>query len=251
MNRRTSPLRRRRLWLAIASLAVASPAMAGPPYVTDDPEPTETGHWEDYAFVTETHVPGETQGEAGLQFNYGGAKDLQLSANLPLDYDHRSGYRFGAGDINLSAKYRFLHQSDHSWSPDVAVFPALNVPTAGRTFGSGHVSLFLPVWLQKDFGKWSVFGGGGYDINPGDRNRSFTLVGGALTRSVTERLNLGVELYHQTPAVVGEHAQTNLGVGVIYQLTKHIALMASGGPGLESPRDAGQSAVYVSLQLTY
>src|SRR5579884_3623903 len=40
-------------WLGAAALAgVAAPAMAGPPYLTDDPIPTDLHHWEIYAFST-------------------------------------------------------------------------------------------------------------------------------------------------------------------------------------------------------
>ena len=33
-----------------AMLLLASPALAGPPFITDDPEPVEPGHWEVYGF---------------------------------------------------------------------------------------------------------------------------------------------------------------------------------------------------------
>jgi hypothetical protein len=37
--------------LALAALAATvSRAWAGPPYVTDDPEPTRTGGWENHLF---------------------------------------------------------------------------------------------------------------------------------------------------------------------------------------------------------
>jgi hypothetical protein len=36
--------------MALACLSLAAPATAGPPFVTDDPEPVDNGHWEVYAF---------------------------------------------------------------------------------------------------------------------------------------------------------------------------------------------------------
>jgi hypothetical protein len=241
----------RALAAAFAALLLpAAPALAGPPYVTDDPEPTRTGGWENYVYVSGTNVQGGAAGQAGVELNYGGAKDLQLSASLPLNFDTGGGGRIGGGDVDLGAKYRFLHADDHGWRPDVAIFPALSLPSGARALDTGHPSLFLPVWAEKDFGKWSVFGGGGYDLNPGRGLKDYTLSGVALTRAVSRRLNLGVELYHQTPATVGGPALTNLGFGAIYQLTRHWALMASGGPGLQSPVRAGASAFYASLQFT-
>jgi hypothetical protein len=238
-------------WAAVFVLAgSAGPAIAGPPYVTDDPEPTRTDGWENYVYVSGANVQGSAIGQAGVELNYGGAKDLQLSASLPLNFATGQGERLGGGDLDLGAKYRFVHADDKGWRPDVAVFPAISLPTGARALDTGHPSLFLPVWMEKDFGKWSVFGGGGYDINPGTDQRNFVLTGVALTHAFSKRLNLGVELYHQTPTTVGGRAMTNLGFGAIYQLTKHWALMASGGPGLQSPSRAGTSAFYGSLQFT-
>ena len=236
--------------LTLAALASAGAALAGPPYVTDDPEPTRTGGWENYAFVSGANTPGDTAGEAGVQLNYGGARDLQLSLDLPLAFDGAHSLRAGGGDVAASAKYRFIHQAEGSWAPDVAVFPAVSLPTGAGAFHTGHVSWFLPAWAQKDFGKWSVFGGGGYDLNPGAAQRNYGLVGGAVTRSFSKRLNLGIEVYHETPQTVGGPAITNLGFGAIYQLTKHWALMASGGPGLQAAGRSETSAFYASLQFT-
>ena len=38
------------------SLVIGSVACAGPPYVTDDPEPPEPGKWEIYSFVEGVHA---------------------------------------------------------------------------------------------------------------------------------------------------------------------------------------------------
>jgi hypothetical protein len=230
-------------------IAGASPAAAGPPYVSDDPEPTDLGHWEVYNFVAATRTPGETEGQAGLDINYGGAKDLQLTAVVPLDFEsHVPG---GPGDVELAVKYRFLHQADGSPLPDVAVFPRVILPTAGPQFGPQRLSLQLPIWAQKDFGKWSLFGGGDYDINPGPDNRNYGLGGLALSRALTDRLSLGAEVYHQTPATVDAKDFTGLNLGAIYKLTDHWSLLGSAGPGVQNPRQGGQYDVYVALEATY
>ena len=84
------------------------------------------------------------------------------------------GLRAGVGDLDIGIKYRFLHPPDGSWLPDAAVFPAVTAPTAAHGFGTGHASVFLPVWLEKDFRRWSVFGGGGYDAGAGAGQRNYT-----------------------------------------------------------------------------
>jgi hypothetical protein len=146
---------------------------------------------------------------------------------------YRRVARGALGDLTMAAKYRFLHAADGSWLPDAAIFPALTLPSGSRSFDTGHASLFVPIWLEKDLGEWSIFGGG-YDVNPGFGRETYALRGWAVTRNFDEHLNLGVEIYHQTPRSAGGPAQTNLGVDAIYQVTKQRAVMASGGPGREA-----------------
>lgn len=196
-------------------------------------------------------MPGLTAGQTGFDINYGAAKDLQLTLLAPLDYESGGGRTVaGSANIQLSAKYRFLHQSDHSWLPDAAIFPEVILPTQAHAFGPARVGLYIPIWLQKDFGAWSTFGGAGYDVNPGPGNRNFTLAGWAVTRQVSKRLNLGVEIYHETPQVVGAKALTAVAGGAVYQLTEHFALMASAGPGVQANKSAGQGVFYIALQFT-
>jgi len=67
---------RRTLPFLLAVLAV-SPASAGPPFLTDDPEPTETGHWEIYGPLVEADGKGaDYSGSAGVELNYGAAENL-------------------------------------------------------------------------------------------------------------------------------------------------------------------------------
>src|SRR5262249_12621653 len=151
----------RRILVAGGVLVLPSVALAGPPYVTDDPVPTEKGHWENYVYATAQGA----EGQAGLDLNYGGAKDLQLTAFVPLQWE-RSGKSVGMGQVQLALKYRFLHPAEGSSLPDVAVYPQVILPTG--PFSNGRASFVLPVWAQKDIGPWSLFGGGGYTWNPGE-----------------------------------------------------------------------------------
>ena len=122
---------------ALIAIGGAAPAAAGPPFFSDDPEPTDPGHWEIYGYLAGIHGAGGTGGESGFDINYGGARDLQLTAIVPLDYQHQHGTDVAVGDLELAAKFRFLHQRPISAMPDVAFFPRLFVPTAP----AGAVSL--------------------------------------------------------------------------------------------------------------
>lgn len=229
---------RRRLSLAVALLASAlllapQTALAGPPFLTDDPEPTETGHWEIYAPQFETEGRGnDHEGAAGVEINYGAAPDLQLTVGIPIDY-HRdsSGFNSGFGDIKVSAKYRFYHNEDAG--VQVAFFPGMTIPTGGRDFTDGRATALLPIWIQKDSGDWSIFGGGGYAINPGPGNRNYWTGGIAVARQVTPKLLIGLEAKRSGASTVEGSASTDLGIGAILQLKAPFRLLASGGPTFE------------------
>ena len=70
----------------------------------------------------------------------------------------------GLSNVELAAKYRFLHQD--LFGLDVSVFPRIFLPSGSNSIGDNHASLLLPVWVQKDWsGGWSAFGGGGCTVS--------------------------------------------------------------------------------------
>ena len=40
----------------VIACVASTAAVAGPPFLTDDPQPTDTGHWEIYNFVQGAHT---------------------------------------------------------------------------------------------------------------------------------------------------------------------------------------------------
>ncbi|HEX4694326.1 transporter [Sphingomonas sp.] len=242
-------MKRSRLYLAATALTLLpTPAFAGPPYDTDDPEPTDYRHWEIYLFGAGARSLGAFDGSAGLDLNYGAAKNLQLTATLPVDFTRGSGARSGIGDVELGIKYRFYHDEAAGFS--IAAFPRLILPSSGKRFGSGKTGMLLPVWVQKDVGKWSLFGGGGYAINPGAGNRDYWQVAGAVTREVSSRLSLGVEATHRGPDAFGGRPTTTLGVGGVWRLKGPLALLASAGPSFAG-RGGDKYHAYVALGLNF
>ncbi|MBV8971278.1 MAG: hypothetical protein JO290_03190 [Sphingomonadaceae bacterium] len=234
-------MRRLPLVLALA----AAPAAAGPPYVTDDPQPTDLGHYEIYFFASATQVPGSTAGAGGVDFNYGGLTDVQLTAVVPLAFDTSpGGRRVGAGNVELAVKYKFLHQKADGI--DLSLFPRLFVPAGGQRFGTGQAALLLPLWAERDWGKWSLFGGGGWQLNPGGRN--FWSGGVALSRALGERASVGAEVYHHGPDARDARSFTGLNLGATYRLSKHWSLIGAAGPGVENARDGGLVSAYVALK---
>ena len=214
--------------VALASLA--APALAGPPYLTDDPAPTDRGHWEIYVFAAGEGRRSIVDADTGLDLNYGAAPGVQLTATLPLSFSHTTdeGWRGGTGDAELAVKYRFFNDVDRGLS--AAIFPRVILPTAAHAPGE-RTRLLLPIWLQKDFaGGTSLFGGGGLTINPGAGNRDFWQAGLALTHDVAKSLSVGAEITRQGADVDGGTSQTRAGIGAVAQLSDRYALLVSAGP---------------------
>jgi Putative MetA-pathway of phenol degradation len=237
--------------LAAVLLAVPTVAYAGPPFLTDDPEPTETGHWEIYAPQFEAEgIGAEFEGAFGTEINFGAAKDLQLTVGLPIDYHHdHSGFHAGAGDVKVSAKYRFYH--NEAAGVQIAFFPGISIPTGGHNFTAGRVTALIPLWFQKDSGKWSVFGGGGYAINPGAGNKNYWTGGVAVARQLSEKFMMAAEVKRSGADVVGGHGATALGIGGILQLKSPFRLLASAGPTFEDGGGKAGFHSFVALGLDF
>jgi hypothetical protein len=237
--------------LLACTAVCASPAFAGPPFDTDDPEPTETGHWEIYAPAADIDGKGaDFSGGSGIELNFGAAPDLQLTLGISGAYTHdATGLQLGFGDVAISAKYRVYH--DEKAGLQIAVFPGITLPTASNGQGAGRVTALLPVWVQKDSGKWSVFGGGGFAINPGPGNRDYWIGGIALTRQVAPGLLLGIEADHHGADTIGGNGVTSLGTGFIYRIGGNLRLLASGGPTIEDGRGSAGFHGFVALGIDY
>ncbi|MGB9154491.1 MAG: hypothetical protein WCD70_15555 [Alphaproteobacteria bacterium] len=138
---------------------------AGPPFVTDDPETVDYQHVELDFYTQGMRTDHAMMGTvAGLDANYGLYPDVQLTMITPFAFNAFNGQsaNYGYGDTQFSVKYRFIHEEDDEWWPQVAIFPQVNVPTgnASRALGTGQTAEFFPVYLQKDFDPWQLYGGG-------------------------------------------------------------------------------------------
>src|SRR5882757_5291535 len=133
--------------------------VAGPPFVTDDPQPVDYQHWEFYIASQHSETSDGWSGTAPhIELNYGVITNMQLHLIAPLAYDAPKigSSHYGYGDTELGVKFRFIQETDYL--PQIGIFPLLEVPTGSESdgLGSGHVQTFLPVWLQKSFGDWTV-----------------------------------------------------------------------------------------------
>lgn len=241
---------KRRTIFIIGTMCAATLARGGPPFVTDDPEPVELKHWEVYLASQYAHGPDDANGTLPhVEVNYGVLPNLQLHLIAPLAFDAPAGStrQYGYGDTELGAKFRFVEET--SDSPQVAVFPLVELPTgsSSRGLGAGHTQVFLPVWMQKGSGPWTTYGGGGYWVNPGPGNRDWWFTGLLVQRQVLLNLAIGAEIFHETAKSDSVGPDTKVNVGLIWDLNESCHVLASAGPVIEGP--SGYQT-YVAFQLT-
>jgi hypothetical protein len=224
---------------------------AGPPFLTDDPEPVDYQNWEFYIASMHTQTADGWSGTAPhIEVNYGVITNVQLHLIAPLAYNAPADdkARYGYGDTELGVKFRFIQETGQM--PQVGVFPLLQVPTGSESegLGSGHWHAFLPVWAQKGFGDWTIYGGGGYGINPGAGNENWGFVGTVLQKQVRKNILLGGEIYHATAMQTGGRGDTAFNLGTVIDFTEHQHLLFSAGRSLDGPTDF---QCYIAWQFTF
>jgi hypothetical protein len=229
----------------------SSTAAAGPPYVTDDPEPVEYRHWEVYlASISSKDGPTWSGTAPHLEVNYGIRPDVQLHVIAPLAFSSTIGgaHGYGYGDTELGVKVRFVHED--VWVPQLGIFTLLEVPTgdATRGLGVGHAQVYLPLWAQKTLGTWTTYGGGGVWLEATPGHHSYGFVGWHLERKIQKVLAIGVEIFHTTAHGVVAPAETRLDVGVVLDLGELHHVMLSAGRGVQGPNTL---QTYLAYQLTF
>lgn len=245
----------------IAGLALFStPAFAGPPFLTDDPDPVPYHHWEFYTFSTGDRTRGNnTVSGPAIEVNNGVAPNLQLHLIVPYAYYSQSGSSAsGMGDVEAGAKYRIVTETKNR--PEVGIFPLLELPTGDQSqgLGNGRTWVKAPIWLQKSWGSWTTYGGAGYAYNPAPGMRNFFYGGDLIQKSITSSLMLGGELFLQgamtqpaapgEPYVIGSRSTAIVNVGGQYNFTPDFSLLFSGG---HSVQGEGQTVYYVALYRTW
>jgi hypothetical protein len=182
-------------------------AQAGPPFQTDDPTPVDLGHYEAYIFGTVDGTPVEVDpvGPA-FEFNWGALPNIQLHVILPFGAIIPSNNpvylpggtgpsAYGLTDTELGIKYGFIKQTKHR--PQIGSFTMFEISTGSfsKGLGVGKVWYKLPIWVEKEFGPWSLVGGLGYAVVPQSQYRNFLYGGYLVKREINKKLELSAEVF--------------------------------------------------------
>ena len=233
------------VWLSF----VPSIVLAGPPFVTDDPE---TPEW--HGFEINNALTLEQTGHDRaiqmplLDINYGYKPNVQLKVELPYLYVSSEGEKQqrGLGDTLVGVKWRFYEQDEKLFL--LATYPQIALPTGSRNkgLGDGKPSYLLPLVPQKTWGEWTLYGNLGYWIQTAKDTRDFWYEGAVLNRRINERLELGAELYSNTARNVGETYDIGFNLGGTLKLSEGYNLLFSAGRSLRYGPDL---QAYIALQV--
>ncbi len=100
--------------LFILTIGISS-SWAGPPFLTDDPEPVDYNHGEFYIAAQYAKDKDATSGTAPhFELNYGVAPNVMLHLITPFVYNKPEGQstQRGYGDTEIGVKYRFINDED-------------------------------------------------------------------------------------------------------------------------------------------
>jgi hypothetical protein len=193
------------LSLTLCLLATSNgPALAGPPFETDDPEPVGCHSVE--IDVAQARQGAPTSSGYLWEVDYGPTKNVETSIGGQ------------PGEIDLASAIQLAPETLKT--PQVGFLPALTVKSDGTK------ETFLPFWAQKTIKDWTIFGGGG--VSHG------TEFGGlALMRNFRSGSSLGFELYHESQRNPLVPESPRIGLAWIDQFEPSQALMVWGGRSLD------------------
>ncbi len=213
------------------------PLNAGPPFNTDDPEPVEYKHWEYYISSINTFETNNFSGTLPhFEVNYGLVPDVQVHFLAPLNYNYSnkpaSSFKYEYATTELGFKYRFVHETDNL--PQIGIFPLIEVPTIHSSDFENYTKIYLPIWIQKSYGNFCTYGGGGYWININSESKNQLYLGWLAQYDFSKHLTLGGEVFHLSPEFAGTKSLNAINLGGFINVTENLHFLFSVGRSLDN-----------------
>jgi hypothetical protein len=242
------------IWVCVLIVCVpaAAHAQAGPPFFTNDPGTPGNGNWEINVASAQTISRGAASYQVPqIDLNYGLGERVQLTYEIPYVVQTGDGRprRTGWGNAFPGIKWRFFDQGEDGWQ--LSTFPQVQTNGTDSAQLNGIASpgprFLLPFEVAKKVGPIELdFEAGYFFPKQGVSERIFGFVAGG---SVTERLEMGVEVYDDR-ATGAPPSQTTLGVGGRYKFAPaFVALFMAGRSVSGTARDQPEFTGYFGLQI--
>ena len=234
------------------------------PFVTDNTDTTPKHHFHfefsnQFDVLQASSFPNLKQNTADFELDYGVLDDLEVGIEVPfltlLNARGNIPLRAnGIGDTNLSVKYNFLKEREHSRRPALALSFNIELPTgdANRQLGSGLADFYLNGVIQKSLSRKTTLRLNGGILFSGNettgvigiktRGTVFT-GGGSLVKQFTPKLDLGFEVtgaVTQTFALGKGQLQTLIGGNYVIRRNMTFDFGVVAGKFAASPRTGVQ-----------
>lgn len=197
--------------LLLLAVAVCLPLAAQQPFYTDDADvtPRHRFHMEisnQQSWLQRSALPATRQNTTVIQLNYGLTSNFEIGMDGPLIFlsQQQAPLTYGKGDFNITFKLRIRAEEPHFHRPGLTLSCAIETPTGSvrKQLGSGIADYGCNSVVQLLAGPYTVrlnhgmvFSGNTLTGLIGLRAKGFVYVGGgSVTRDITDRLLLGVEL---------------------------------------------------------
>src|SRR5882724_8149794 len=185
------------------------------PFVTDNTDTTPRHHFHfefsnQFDLLQRSAFPNLKQNTADSELDYGVFDNLEVGIESPLLTIMNARGTVpqtptGIGDTNISVKYNFLKEREHSRRPALAIAFNLELPTGDtkRQLGSGLADFYTNGILQKSLTEKTtlrlnggiLFSGNTTTGVIGIKSRGTVFTGGgSLVKQFTPKLDLGIEL---------------------------------------------------------
>ncbi len=216
---------------ALVCAPIAVRAQAGPPFITNDPGTPGKANWEiNVAAAQSVSRASAAYQVPQIDLNFGLGPSVQLTYEIPYVVQTADGQSHQSGWSNAfpGIKWRFFDQGEGGWQ--LSLFPQMEANAPDSSLQKGIAvpgsRFLLPFEVTKRLGPIDVdFEAGYYFPKHGVSER---ILGVVVGRSMTERLDLGLEVYNDR-AVGAPPNQTTLDLGGRYKLARgFIALFMAG-----------------------
>ena len=156
---------------------------------------------------------------------------------------------YGPGDLEMGVKYRLINES--ASMPQAGIFPLVQIPIGDSSRGLGREAMqfFLPLWVQKSFGPWTTYtGGGGYQVVGATPSENFWWFGWEGQRDLSNVLTIGAELFAATNQPGTRGTEVGFNAGAIINVSENHHILASGGRDIAG---LNQFTSYIAYQFTF
>jgi hypothetical protein len=183
--------------------------------------------------ATERRLAVQTTLRTGLSDRFEVRLDGEPLVRLKEEHDD-----IGLGDMAVGVKYRFFEPPEGQGGPALGVQPFLKLPTARTPIGSGRLDSGVLVLADQDL-RWEVqltVNAGLVAVGQPHGYLLQGLVSASVTREFWGRLSPFVEVFFASRDERDGHNTVGLDTGIVYLLTRRIAIDAAAETTLNRHR---------------